>query len=314
MFRINYVPSADELIDKAFRAGKKEVSKTRSKGSRKPRDEKLWRGEETRVKTVGGILERELCAVVNQFPRFEQLPPFYQRLLDIKVGRDRYKRNLGAVNWASEGLHKLMRGASKNIKRNKSSDYAKQFMGRSASIVKQISSDLDSLIEIKHILLSFPTLKEVPTLVVAGYPNSGKSTFVRSLTGSRVEVAGYPFTTKSLNIGYKKLGYQEIQVIDSPGLLDRPMSARNKIELEAVLALSDLADKILFLIDPTQDLKPQVHLLDEIRENFKVPVIAAVNKTDAVDAKKFKKVAGIFLSADKPEECARVFEKIFERR
>jgi nucleolar GTP-binding protein len=310
MFRLPYVPLADELIEKAFSAAKKEVSRTRSKGSRKPREEKLWRGEAARVKTVSGILRGDLSAVVNHFPRFEQLPPFYQRLLDLKVGRDRYKRNLGAVNWAVEGLKKLERGATGSIRRSKSPDYAKQFMGRSASIVKQVSSDLKSLVEIKDVLLSFPTVKEVPTLVVAGYPNSGKSTFVRNLTGSHVEVAGYPFTTKSLNIGYKKIRYEEVQVIDSPGLLDRPMGRRNKIELEAVLALSELADKILFLIDPTQELSPQLNLLSEIRENFKVPVVVAVNKADAVDAEKFNKVAGIVFSANDQKDCERVFEKV----
>lgn len=312
MFKLPYVPTADELVDKTFRAGKKEALKARGRGSKKTRDEKLWRGELARVEIVGKIIEGELSAIVKHFPSFEQLPPFYRRLLDLKVDKNKYKKNLGAVDWAAKNVSKLRRGAERSIRRNKDPAYAKQFMGRAASIVKQVSDNLDSLIEVKGILRSFPTLKDVPTIVVAGYPNSGKSTFVRNLTGSGIEVAGYPFTTKCLNFGYRKHRYRDIQVIDSPGLLDRPMGERNKIELEAVLALSEVADVILYLIDPTQDISPQLNLVDDIKSNFSVPVVVAVNKADAVEATDFEGVSEIVFSANNPEECERVFEGVVE--
>jgi len=312
MFQLPYIATADELIDKSFRAGKKEASKARGRGSGKKREEKLWRGEAARVEKIGGIMSGELLAIVKFFPSFEQLPTFYSRLLDIKVDKNRYKKNLAAVNWAGKNIVKLKKGALRSIARNKDSSYAKQFLGRCASIVKQVSPDLDSLIEVKQILLSFPTFKEVPTIVVAGFPNSGKSTFVKNLTGSGAEVAGYPFTTKSLNVGYKKVRYQDIQVIDSPGLLDRPMKSRNEIELEAVLALEELAHKILFLVDPTQELKGQLNLLVETKKNLKVPIVVAVNKGDVAGDEDFSKISDIVFSAKDPKECDRVFKLILE--
>ena len=43
----------------------------------------------------------------------------------------------------------------------------------------------------------------------------------------------YAFTTKSLFVGHMDHKYLRWQVIDTPGLLDRPLEERNTIEMQA---------------------------------------------------------------------------------
>ena len=120
--------------------------------------------------------------------------------------------------------------------------------------------------------------------MVAGYPNVGKSSYVSDTTGARPDIAQYPFTTKRITIGHfiqKRIRYQ---VIDTPGLLDRPLDKRNYIELQAISALRFVGNVTLFIIDPSETcgytLKEQYNLLEEVREFIKIPILVVANKID----------------------------------
>jgi nucleolar GTP-binding protein len=58
-------------------------------------------------------------------------------------------------------------------------------------------------------------------------------------------------------------------MVDTPGLLDRPMLERNQIEMQAIAALEHLGDVLLFLIDWTDEattpISEQERLLGEVR-------------------------------------------------
>ncbi len=313
MFNLPYIPTAENLIDKAFRRGSKDAKAVKS--TRKPRRQRLQRAEEKRVATISKIIESDLKAIIRNFPSYEQLPKFYQELLDIRIDKNKYKKSLGAVQWCLTNIKDLEKDTISRIRKERDTGFAKEFSGRSASFVKRISNELDELIEIKRILLSFPTLKEEPTIVVAGYPNAGKSTFVKTLTGSNVKIASYPFTTQDILIGHKRLKYEEYQIIDSPGLLDRPMEKRNWIELQAILAIKELADIMLFIIDPMSDIGPQLSLLNEIREKFNLKLLVLINKKDIAERERIDYIKNkiiefqyIEISAKIPEDCNSVFE------
>lgn len=313
MFNLPYVPTADGLIDKSFRKGSKIAKAKRS--TRKPKEIRLRKSEEARVETIAKAIQSDLKALIKHFPSYEQLPVFYQRLLDIKIDKDHYKKSLGAVQWCLKNIQQLRMETLRDIQRNKDTKLAKEFLGRSASMVKRISGDLDNLIEIKQTLRGFPTVEEVPTLVIAGYANVGKSTFMHNLTGSKVKIASYPFTTQRILIGHKRLRYQRYQIVDSPGLLDRSMKDRNKIELQAILAMKELADVILFLIDPTMDIESQLSLLKEVGE-ISPRLVVVINKMDIADEGVIEDLEGrlknpMKISARNPGDCGRVFKEIF---
>jgi nucleolar GTP-binding protein len=99
------------------------------------------------------------------------------------------------------------------------------------------------------------------------------------------EIAYYPFTTKKVIVGHLKIDNQSVQIVDTPGLLDRPMSKRNEIELQAIAALKYLAHVIIFMIDPSEacgwPLNEQFQLYEEIRRMFPlVPMPVTFNKVD----------------------------------
>ncbi len=317
-FNLPHVPKADEILDDAFRQGAKEAKVRRS--VRAPFKERMRESEEARVKYIGNSIQSDLRKIVKRFPSYDQLSPFHKRLLEIKIDKDNYKKSLGAAQWCLDNVSRLKLDTLNHLKEyRKDTQASREFQGRVSSMVKRIAKDLDELIEIKKILREFPVIEDLPTMVVCGYPNVGKSTFMKNLTGSEVKIASYPFTTQSILIGHTNIKYQKYQIIDSPGLLDRAMEQRNKIELEAVLAIKELADVILFLVDPTQDIEAQVSLLKEVSSSFESPVFVAVNKADvaskdSIDAA--QKAAASFpsfcISANNAADCVRVFQSVFK--
>ena len=70
-------------------------------------------------------------------------------------------------------------------------------------------------------------------------------TFV-GVTRADVDVQPYAFTTKSLFIGHTDYKYLRWQVIDTPGILDRPLEERNTIEMQVSCLL--LLASMCFLI------------------------------------------------------------------
>ncbi|AXI25586.1 hypothetical protein CFE53_05385 [Methanofervidicoccus sp. A16] len=241
--------------------------------------------EEQKVRTATSVIADYLSNIVKRTPSIDNLNPFYREILEILIDSDDFKKSLGAVNWASELVRKLGNTYSRKIRRAKTpqetSKIRREFFGRVSSVLKQIYPNLACIAVAREKLKNIPTVKDVPTVVIAGYPNVGKSSLLRKLTDAEPEVNSYPFTTKGLNVGYSHHG---IQFIDTPGILDRPIYERNDIELHAVVALNYLADGIIYVIDPTEycgySIDEQLNLLNEIIETFNVPIIVAINKID----------------------------------
>ena len=122
-------------------------------------------------------------------------------------------------------------------------------------------------------------------VVIAGYPNVGKSTLLKAISNARPEVASYPFTTKGIIIGEWADEKGKIyQFIDTPGLLDRPLGERNPIEKRAIAALDHITDILLFVIDPSETcgytVEQQENLLKSIRRGRDAPVLVAETKSD----------------------------------
>ncbi len=126
----------------------------------------------------------------------------------------------------------------------------------------------------------YPTIKQLPTVAVAGFPNVGKTTLLYKLTGSKAEIAPYAFTTKNINVGYIKKGDTKIQVLDTPGTLNR-FDRMNNIERIAYLAMKLVADKIVYVFDPieTYPLEHQEKLYEAI-ERFGKKMLIYISKSD----------------------------------
>ena len=283
MFDLPSILRAPELLDKALGRSAKATAKGRD------RMERTRNLAIARVQVAGQTLESTLHGYVKAFPTLDRLPPFYRELVDILVDRDKLRKHLGAVDWAAGKAQELTREYTRRIGRAPIADVPrlrKEAVGRFASVVHQVAEDLDALVDARIALRKIPTLDpELPTIVVAGYPNVGKSALVRAVSTGKPKVAAYPFTTQGVTVGHFERGYQRFQVLDTPGLLDRPMEKRNKIERQAIAALRHLATAILFVLDPTEScgfpLEAQLGLLGSVQRTFPgVPLVVLENKAD----------------------------------
>lgn len=283
------IPTPNELLDKGFRRGKKNADLMRTQ--KIPKHLKGKKIEETRVITACQVIKDKLKSIIDSVPIIEDLPEFYQDYIDITVGVDDMKQALGGLNWAFGILTQLEKEYGGKIRNNPSeraSMFQKQAYGRIASVVNKIKKDLDFLDFAKQNLRNMPTVDfNAITIVIAGFPNVGKSTLLRQITGANPQVANYPFTTKGIQIGHTERHWQEIQIIDTPGLLDRPVLEMNDIELNALIALEHLADAILFIFDVSETcgftLESQFNLFVQIEKVFnEIPIIALFNKMDLV--------------------------------
>ena len=299
MFDLPSVLTAQGLLDKAFgRAAK--VTVTGLGRVTKARNLAV-----ARVKSAGLTIETSLRGYVKGFPSIDRLPPFYRELVDVLVDRGRLKKHLGAVDWAAEKAGQVARDYRRRIGRASGPEIGalrRQAYGRLSSLVNQVSADLDGLVEARRALRRLPIVDpDVPTIVVAGYPNVGKSSFVRAVSTGRPKVAEYPFTTKGVSLGHIERGIRRYQILDTPGILDRPMEKRNRMERQAIAALRHLANAVLFLIDPTETcgypLVAQEKLLEEVRALFPdAPIVVVETKADlggaSTGSKKISAVSG----------------------
>lgn len=124
-----------------------------------------------------------------------------------------------------------------------------------------------------------------PTLLITGFPNVGKSSFINNISRANVDVQAYPFTTKSLFVGHTDFDYIKFQVIDTPGILDHSLEQRNTIEMQAITALAHLHSTVLFFVDVSETcghtLAAQISLYNNIKVLFSnKPLLLVANKID----------------------------------
>ncbi len=274
--KIPTVLTASELLDKAMgRAAKVEVSDR----NRVRYERKL---SITKLDSVSNIVQSTFSKYIRSFPKSEEMEPFYRELMDAALGGiEKMDRSLKNLQWASDMVQKISRGAVREIKM--SDDVAeiirirKAAYGRISSIIERIDPELLFLNRVRNTMRALPDIDtSAPIVVVAGAPNVGKSLLVSHLSSASPEVASYPFTTKGILLGHRDVGegrnVRRVQIIDTPGILDRPMEERNAIELQAITALRHLDALILFVFDPSEtcgyDMEYQNSLLSGIGEVF----------------------------------------------
>ena len=283
------IPTPEEILDKGFSRGKKQADLIRSQ--KMPKHLKGKRIEERRVVTSCQVIKDKLKSIIDAVPEIESMHPFYQDYIDITVGVDDMKQALGGLNWAYGIITQLEKEYGAKIRKSSSeraTGLRKQAYGRISSVVHKIEKDLDFLDFAKQSLRNMPTVDfDAISIVIAGFPNVGKSTLLTHITDAEPQVANYPFTTKGIQIGHFEKKWQHYQIIDTPGLLDRPIGDMNDIEMNAMVALEHLADAILFIFDGSETcgylLENQYNLLEEIQNVFDAPIIYLFNKMDIAE-------------------------------
>jgi nucleolar GTP-binding protein len=282
-------PTAEELLDKAF-----------SRASRAGRAKQGFDAQTSMLRTATNIVSDNLENVVTDWPDFGRIDPFYREIADAVVashtiegaavdlgGVDALRQHLSEVGWASRKVDEIRDEYQGRLSGDIDTavKLRKQAFARVADVVEEVEGDLAAVGAARDALKTLPDIgPDEPVVVVAGYPNVGKSSFVNEVTNARNETASYPFTTTEIRVGHYEHGHIRYQLVDTPGLLDRPPEERNDVESQAVSALEHLADCVLVLVDASgacgYPLDAQLALRDALDAEFDVPVLTVCNKAD----------------------------------
>lgn len=273
------VPSADELLDKAF-----------SRAARTGRSKTGVDAQYAMLDVAGHIVSDNLEDVIRRWPDLDAIDPFFRTLTDAIVGLHALRGHLASIGWAARQTDAIVSEHRGRFGGDAATATAqrRQAFARIADVLEEVADDLAALEEARRELARIPGIDpDAPTIVVAGYPNVGKSSFLNAVTRASGAIASYPFTTTRVDIGHVDHRHIRYQLIDTPGLLDRPDDERNEVERQAMAALEHLADCVLVLLDASEScgypLADQVALRDELMDRFAtvdIPVVTACNKSD----------------------------------
>lgn len=124
----------------------------------------------------------------------------------------------------------------------------------------------------------------LPTIVLVGRPNVGKSTLFNRLTRSRnAIVADTPGVTRDRHYGRGRMGERPFLVVDTGGF--EPSAAEMVVQAMArqtLLAVAE-ADAVVFLVDARQGLNPQDRTVAQLLRESGRTVWLAVNKAEGLD-------------------------------
>ncbi|XP_022731074.1 nucleolar GTP-binding protein 1-like [Durio zibethinus] len=285
--KITVVPNGKDFIDIILSRTQRQTPTVVHKGYAISRLRQFYM---RKVKYTQQNFHEKLSTIIDEFPRLDDIHPFYGDLLHVLYNKDHYKLALGQINTARNLISKIAKDYVKLLKYGDSLYRCKSLkiaaLGRMCTVIKRIGPSLAYLEQIRQHVARLPSIDpNTRTILICGYPNVGKSSFMNKITRADVDVQPYAFTTKSLFVGHTDYKYLRYQVIDTPGILDRPFEDRNIIEMCSITALAHLRAAVLFFLDISgscgYSIAQQVALFHSIKSLFmNKPLIIVCNKTD----------------------------------
>ncbi|XP_054707253.1 GTP-binding protein 4-like [Uloborus diversus] len=245
-----------------------------------------------KVKFTQQNFHDKLTQIITDFPKLEDIHPFFADLMNVLYDKDHYKLALGQLSTARHLIDNVAKDYCRLMKYGDSLYRCKLLkkaaLGRMATIMKRQNQSLQYLEQVRQHISRLPSIDpNTRTLLICGFPNVGKSSFINKITRAEVDVQPYAFTTKSLFVGHTDYKYLRWQVIDTPGILDHPLEDRNTIEMQAITALAHLRACIIFVIDPSEQcnhsVEEQIELFNSIKPLFlNKPTVVVANKSDII--------------------------------
>lgn len=129
-------------------------------------------------------------------------------------------------------------------------------------------------------------LKLIADVGLVGLPNAGKSTFLSVVSNAKPEIADYPFTTLTPQLGVATVDEQDILIADIPGLIEG--AADGKGLGHDFLRHVDRTAVLLHLIDVYNDdagkayrvIRGELNRYGELKDR---PEVVALTKCEGVD-------------------------------
>lgn len=129
-------------------------------------------------------------------------------------------------------------------------------------------------------------LRTIADVGLVGFPNAGKSSLLAAMSNARPEIASYPFTTLSPNLGVVNRDLDRFTMADIPGIIEDAHRGKG-LGLEFLRHISRTR-LLLFVLDIAEDpagnltaLRAELEAYDE--ELLGLPAAVVLNKTDLAD-------------------------------
>ena len=288
MFKISKVEESSFYIDQAMKSMQEYATKEREKiGERFEKSIGTFRKdlndvninkrkdlELQKIRFLNDRLNDSLKKIIKSFPNLSKTQEIYLNLIntsDVNVAE--IKDALARLLWIVNTIDEFTQTTESKLKKTKTQAtigfLMKKYLGKVNSLFYKNKTFFRKLDEARKFINKLPTFEDLHTIAIAGFPNVGKSTLMKKMTGSNVEIQDYPFTTKGLMFGYiKENNIKYIQFIDTPGLLGRDKN--NGIEQRAEVIITKYAASIIFVIDFTEScgysVESQMKLLKKTQE------------------------------------------------
>ena len=117
-------------------------------------------------------------------------------------------------------------------------------------------------------------------IAIVGSPNVGKSVLFNNLTGSYAVVSNYPGTTVEVSRGKTKIGDEEFEVVDTPGMYSLlPISEEERVARN--ILLQERPDIVIHIVD-AKNLDRMLPFTLQLIE-ARLPVILVLNIIDEAE-------------------------------
>lgn len=130
-------------------------------------------------------------------------------------------------------------------------------------------------------------------IVLAGNPNSGKTTLFNALTGLKQKVGNYPGITVEKKVADIDIVGHNVRIIDVPGIYSLYSKSIDEKVAQSIICdkfQDDYADVVVVVADAS-NLRRSIFLLTQIID-LKIPVVLALNMIDIASKK------GIIIDVD----------------
>jgi nucleolar GTP-binding protein len=144
-----------------------------------------------KIKFCNEILNEKLLNILENFPKIEDIHPFYGDLFNVLYDKDHYKLALGHVKSTKNMVENMTKDYLKLVKYADSLYRCKSLkraaLGRICTMIRKINSSLAFLEEVRKHLGRLPSINPYErTILLTGYPNVGKSSFINAVSKANV--------------------------------------------------------------------------------------------------------------------------------
>ncbi|GAB65260.1 GTP-binding protein [Plasmodium cynomolgi strain B] len=147
-----------------------------------------------------------------------------------------------------------------------------------------------------------------PAISIIGCTNVGKSSVLNSITNAKSKVADYNFTTKEFNLGHYSFTNQNdvftTQIMDLPGLINRPEEKRNLMEKLSLSSLKNIPSAV--------DIRYYLRGLFPFRPWIDVVTKADLTTWDEINLPKDIKENALFISTEDTNSLLPLRQRINE--